>query len=365
MDMYYRAYNIVVQSTLSMLTKTYIYNNYVVQYPDFFLLSGFCLGKISFLKMEDLISYFKTSSDVLCCRLTDICPKLRSFTSELSVSEIDRSAIQLTTKLSSNHREEVWVGVWEFKKKETTPVLVRKLSQLLYSKSDITREVEIVRKLRHENIIQLYGMSTRPELLCIVSESMENGNLLCVLREGKDHCAIKSFAEKIKIAIQIACGMDYLQSQKCVLCNLAAVSVFVNGKNIAKITNFQSAKILLTESSELASPIDQFLYRWSPPEVMLHGIHSLKSDIWSFGMVIAEIITNGREPYSELQNKDEVRVQVENHYVMPQIQLTGCPDSLYEVLLSCWRYDASCRPTVEFIITGLQDCVPLEKNRSN
>ena len=332
----------------------------------FFLLSGFCLGKICFLKMEDLISHFKTSSDVLCCRLTDVCPKLRSFTSELSVSEIDRSAIQLNTKLSSSHGEEVWVGVWEFKKKETTPVLVRKLSQLLYSKSDITREVEIVRKLRHENIIQFYGVSTRPELLCIVSESMENGNLLCILREGKDHCGIKSFAEKIKIAIQIACGMDYLQSQKCVLCNMAAENVFVDGRNIAKITNFQNAKTLLAESSELASPIDQFLYRWSPPEVMLYGIHSLKSDIWSLGIVIAEIITNGREPYSEIRNIDEVRVQVvEKHYVMPQDQLYGCPDSLYEVLLSCWRYDASCRPTVEFIITGLQDCVPLEKSRSN
>ena len=305
-----------------------------------------------FKTFEEMITHFRSTKHVLCCRLTDPCPR-----SPVVVSEIDRILLSLTQRLSKTEVEDMWAGTWRYGTR-SVPVHVRRLHHSLHSKADVAQEVALRRKLLHNNIMQLYGVSTIKAPMYVISESLENGSLLYYMREGLGRQM--GLAQKIDFTAQIASGVDYLHSQLCIHRYLCAKNIFVTSKNIAKIANFRYAKLLLGESSVIKLPVEQFHIRWSPPEVLESGDFSLKSDVWSFGVLLTEIFTYGKLPYFDIESRDEVKEKVtKDHYRIPKSHLLGCPDTMYEVMLSCWRSEADVRPHFEFIITGLYDCVPL------
>lgn len=315
-----------------------------------------------FKTMEEMISFYMEVTSQICCRLSNVCPSKDKYQPNLqpTVREISRSAIQLTHKLITSGSEEVWCGVWTYHVHLRMPVHVRKLSPQLHSKADILQETEIMHKLRHDKVVQLYGVSTEKEPIYVVSESLANGSLLYFLREGAGQCI--SFTQKVDLAVQVACGMDYLQSQLCIHRYLSAKNVFLSEKNVAKIANFRYAKMLLGESCVLKLPVEQFHFRWSSPEVLKSGIFSLKSEIWSFGILLTEIVTNGKLPYSHIATNEELKRQiVTKHCQIPQSHLSDCPVALYEIMKTCWRYEANKRPKFDFVVTALQDCIPFGK----
>ena len=308
-----------------------------------------------FRNIEELIRRFRATSDLLCCKLTDVCPRTRR---GFPVTEIDRSSLILLERLCSSDMDDMWYGTWENGDKKV-PVHIRRLSPQLHSKSDVLQETNIMQKLLHDNVVQLYGISTAKVPMYVITECLENGSLLYYLREGDGKCI--NFRKKIYLAAQVACGIDYLNSQLCVHRYICARNVFLSEGNVAKIANFRYAKILLGESSILKLPVEQFHVRWSPPEVLESGLFSLKSDVWSFGVLLTEIITNGKFPYSDTASREELKRKIVNeHYVMPARQLIDCPPSLYEVMCSCWRYESEQRPQFEFIITGMFDSIPFD-----
>ena len=306
-----------------------------------------------FNTIEELILHFKSTHDILCCKLTDACPRLIN---SPSVLEIDQSSLLLLERLYISEMDDIWYGIWLNDGKKI-PVHIRRLSPQLNSKDNVLQETDITRRLLHDNIVQLYGISTSKVPMYIISECMNNGSLLYYLREGGGQCI--TYREKIYFAAQVACGIDYLNSHLCIHRYLCAKNIYLSGGNVAKIGNFMYAKILLEETSVVKLPVEQFHVRWCPPEVLEFGEFSLKSDVWSFGILASEIITNGRVPYSDIYSKDELKEMiVDEQYVIPQSQLIDCPTELYEVLCSCWRYDAWKRPQFEFIIIGMFDSIP-------
>jgi serine/threonine protein kinase len=305
--------------------------------------------------MQELVFYYKTNGS-LCCKLTDACPNAAC---KRSVTEIDRSSLVLLERIYGSDMDDMWYGTWACRVKKI-PVQIRRLSPRLHSIADIVQETSVTRKLLHENVVQLFGVSTDKEPMYIISESLDNGSLLYYLREGAGQCI--TFREKIELAVQVARGIEYLHSQPCVHRFLCGKNIFLNDRNVPKIANFRYAKFLSGESSVLKLPVEDLHTRWSPPEVLESGLFSLKSDIWSFGILVTEIITNGRLPYSDVQCRAQLkRMVVSEHYRIPRARLIDCPVSLYEVLLSCWKSEPTKRPGFDFIITGLQDCIPLDK----
>merc|ERR1712136_726579 len=89
----------------------------------------------------------------------------------------------------------------------------------------------------------------------------------------------------------------------------------------------------------LAQKGEKFPIRWAAPEGFLHNRFSIKSDVWSFGILLTEIITKGRIPYHGLTT-EEVLQRIETGYRMPKPQVQPpqqpCPDSLYDFMLKCW-----------------------------
>ena len=89
-----------------------------------------------------------------------------------------------------------------------------------------------------------------------------------------------------------------------------------------------------------------FYVKWTAPEAFLHNRYSIKSDVWSYGIFLWEVITYCRRPYPGMPNK-EVPAKVEQGYRMSRP--LGCPDPLYLTMRDCWKEDPEERPTFEYL----------------
>ena len=290
-----------------------------------------------------MVRHYQGDSDGLCCRLTNICPKVETPTKD--EWEIERTSIKLHEKIDVTQFVEVWEGLWN----GTTPVAVKVPKP--GSKIDFLSEVHVMKKLQHQNIIQLNAVCTVDEPMYIVTELMKNWNLLHYLRTSEErHLKLPQILD---IAAQVASGMTYMESHNYIHRDLAARNVLVSEGNIAKITNFSlTVTVNSTGGIYMRGKGELFPFKWTAPEAALYDQFSSKSDTWSFGIFIFELITHGRLPYPNMIG-NEVPAQVEQGYRMPPPP--GCPDPLYQIMLDCWKHDANERPTFEYLKFHLED----------
>lgn len=119
-----------------------------------------------------------------------------------------------------------------------------------------------------------------------------------------------------------------------ILTDLAARNVLVGENNICKVGDFGLARILEREDEYTAKEGAKFPIKWTAPEAALMSRFSVKSDVWSYGILLAELVTYGRIPYPGMTNA-EVLQQVERGYRMPSPP--GTPEALYTIMLDCWK----------------------------
>ena len=205
-----------------------------------------------------------------------------------------------------------------------------------------------MKKLRHQKLIQLYAVCTREEPIYIVTELMKHGSLLEYLRgEGRS----LKLPQLINMASQVASGMTYLEEQNCIHRDLAARNILVGENLICKITDFGLARIIDEDIYE-AHTGAKFPIKWTAPDAALYNRFSIKSDVWSFGIVLWEIITYGRFPYPGMTNP-QVLEALQQGYRMPCP--LGCPNKLYNIMMDCWREDPDSRPTFKSLLVQLED----------
>ncbi len=234
---------------------------------------------------------------------------------------------------------------------------------------DFLTEAQIMKKLRHPKLIQLYAVCTLEEPIYIITELMRHGSLLEYL-QGKGRTL--KLPQLIDMAAQIASGMAYLETQNYIHRDLAARNVLVTDNNIVKIADFGLARLIKEDEYE-ARVGARFPIKWTAPEAAHYSKFSIKSDVWSFGILLTELVTFGRIPYpgkktfGNNQSKQvtiyasfykgmtnaEVLHQVEHGYRMQAPQ--GCPPQLYDIMLECWHKDPMKRPTFETLQWKLED----------
>ena len=293
-----------------------------------------------FTTLNELIQHHYSDADGLCTQLTVPCPKTMS-----DDWEIEYKSIVLKSKLGDRKFSEVWEGTWN----DTTPVTVMTPKPGLVGVYDYFAEAQIMKKLQHEKLIKLYGVCTQEKPFYIVTELMKHGNLLDYMTKGEGQNL--KLPELVDISAQVANGMAYLESQHCVHRDLGARNVLVGEGNSVKIGNFGLACFLVygvsrTEQKEKSS------LKWTDPDAIRYRRFTVKSDVWSFGVFLTELVTHGREPYLGMTD-DEVLAQVAQGYHMPQPP--GCLISLYQIMLECWKTDPEERPTFENLKYQLDD----------
>ena len=177
---------------------------------------------------------------------------------------------------------------------------------------------------------------------------MSNGSLLDYLKgDGSD----TPFAILIDMGAQIASGMAYLEGKGYIHRDLAARNILVGENNICKVADFGLAR-LIEDNEYTAREGSKFPIKWTAPEAAFFNRFSIKSDIWSFGILLSELCTKGRIPYPGMGNA-EVIAQVERGYRMPCP--LGCPEPLYQIMLQCWNKNPESRPTFDYLKATLED----------
>ncbi len=306
--------------------------------------STFKTARSSFKTLQDLVTHYQQQADGLCVNLkkpcviapTDVSGQVIDILGKsIDKWQTDRGSIIFVTKRMSDGLSEVWEGIWN----DTTPVAV-KINKSM-TEEDFLQSANLLKKLQHPNLVQLYAICSMEEPVYIITELMKHGSLLNYLC-GEEKSL--KFHQLIHMASQVASGMAYLEEQNIIHRDLTARNVLVDEGVLCKVTNFELARVMDRDFYE-GQEEEQIDIKWAAPEVLLHRRFSIKSDVWSFGIVLYEIITYGKSPYPGMNN-DKVKHQVQKGYRIPQP--VGCPDKLYyENMVKCWQMELINRPTFE------------------
>ncbi|XP_053390602.1 tyrosine-protein kinase SRK3-like [Mercenaria mercenaria] len=292
--------------------------------------------------MLDLIFHYRNVADGLSCKLESSCPQIRPLV-QFRELEVSRESVKLLKKIGGSCFAEVYAGKW----RKTVDVAVKALKQGQMTADDFLAEANLMHHLRHNKLVQLMAVCTISEPIWIITELMIHGALLDYLR--KDEGKTLGFYSLVDMAGQIADGMAYLGTENIVHIDLRAANILVGDHNEVKVAGFGLAKVMQKDIYE-GQGNTKFPTKWTAPEAAFDRKFSIKSDVWSYGVLLYELITFGNVPYPGM-NGHETLNRVDKGFRM-QKPIEGsvpCPDPYYEIMLKCWNKVADSRPTFAYL----------------
>ena len=264
------------------------------------------------------------------------------------LNKVSKKQLTFTQELGSGHKSTVWKGAMN----KHTNVAIKQVKPGTVPFTEYLQQATIMSKLQHCNVLKLFAVCVTEETAYIVTELMED----TLLQHLRVEAQSLSLAALINMSVQIAEGMAYLGKEHCIHRDLAARNILIGSSLTCKIAKFQSAQIAL-DGTVKANSNDKFPIRWTACETLTTYPHesSTKSDVWSFGVLLWEMITYGCLPYSTMTNSQAQKEMIKG-YRMPCP--TGCPNQLYAIMLTCWRDEPADRPTFETLQRQLKEISP-------
>ncbi|XP_049911449.1 tyrosine-protein kinase receptor Tie-1 isoform X2 [Epinephelus moara] len=209
---------------------------------------------------------------------------------------------------------------------------------------DFAGELEVLCKLgQHPNIINLIGACENRGYLYIAIEYAPYGNLLDFLRKSrvletdpafaKEHGTASTLTSQqlLQFAVDVATGMHYLSDKQFIHRDLAARNVLVGDSLVAKIADFGLSR---GEEVYVKKTMGRLPVRWMAIESLNYSVYTTKSDVWSFGVLLWEIVSLGGTPYCGMTCA-ELYEKLPQGYRMEKPK--NCDDEVYELMKQCWR----------------------------
>ncbi|KAJ8360922.1 hypothetical protein SKAU_G00174470 [Synaphobranchus kaupii] len=308
---------------------------------------GFYISpRITFSTLQDLVSHYKKQNDGLCQCLTVAClsPKPQK-PWEKDAWEIPRESLKLEKKLGAGQFGEVWMATYN----KHTKVAVKTMKPGTMSVEAFLDEANLMKSLQHDKLVRLNAVVTKEEPIYIITEYMEKGSLLDFLKTDEGNRL--QLPKLIDFSAQIAEGMAFIEQRNYIHRDLRAANILVNKALVCKIADFGLARVI-EDNEYTAREGAKFPIKWTSPEAINYGSFTIKSDVWSFGILQMEIITFGRTPYPGMTNPEVIR-SLENGYRMQRPDC--CPTELYDIMLTCWKNKPEDRPTFEYLQSVLED----------
>ncbi|XP_017835096.2 LOW QUALITY PROTEIN: retinal guanylyl cyclase 2 [Drosophila busckii] len=325
-----------------------------------------CLATVAFMT---LISFYfwkqrynrkvQHSAEIMKMFGIDLITPSRNKVNTLDKWEIAKENVVVNRRLGEGAFGTVYGGEACLGSGDWTAVAVKTLKSGASTEDrlDFLAEAEAMKKFEHKNIVQLLAVCLQSEPIYTIMEFMLYGDLKTYLLARRNMVNEKTGDESdisakrlTMYALDVAQGLAYLAEQKYVHRDIACRNCLVNSQRVVKIGDFGMARPTFESDYycfNRKGVRKLFPVRWMPPETLSLGLFTPSSDIWSFGVVLFEVITFGSYPYQGLTNNQVLDfVKAGNTLQIPP----GVKPQLEALLRSCWSQDASKRPTALEVI---------------
>merc|ERR1711902_265932 len=219
-------------------------------------------------------------------------------------------------------------------------------------RKDLLQELEVMKMLKtHPNVVRLIGCCTQgPEKapIYVIMEFVAKGKLQEFLRKSRaEHYYGNLYGSSQKLtsrdltqfAHHVARGMEYLSSKKVIRRDLAARNVLVTDQNVCKVADFGFSRDVMVNNIYERKSEGRLPIRWMAPESLYDNIYTTKTDVWSFGVLLWEIVTLGSTPYPGMSGSEVMKRVKEGHRLeKPE----HCDREIFNMLFYCWVNDLEC-----------------------
>ncbi|XP_031550328.1 uncharacterized protein LOC116287775 isoform X2 [Actinia tenebrosa] len=227
-----------------------------------------------------------------------------------------------------------------------------------FEMKDFMQEMDMMKEIgHHPNVVSLLGVSSIGAPLYIITEYVDGGDLLDLLRSSRrtderyaNMTSILNSRQLLGIALGVSKGMSHIALKKLVHRDLAARNVLMTTELVAKIADFGLARDIYCEGMYVKTGGGRLPIKWMSPDAIRDQTYTIKSDVWSFGILLWEIVTLGGSPYPGIP----VNILLEKllyGYRMPKPE--HCSDEVYSIMEECWALDPSMRPSFDDLCEAL------------
>ncbi|KAI1883619.1 hypothetical protein AGOR_G00233440 [Albula goreensis] len=305
--------------------------------------------KHHFNSIPELIEYHQHNAAGLVARLRyPVGKQGRSAPSTAGFSyekwEIKPSDLTFMKELGSGQYGVVRLGKWRAQHK----VAIKAIREGAMYEEDFIEEAKVMMKLSHPRLVQLYGVCTQQRPIYIVTEFMELGCLLNYIRQRRGSFSTENL---LSISQDVSEGMEYLEKNKFIHRDLAARNCLVNDSKVVKVSDFGMARYVLDDQYTSSCGV-KFPVKWSPPEVFNFCKYSSKSDVWSFGVLMWEVFTEGKMPFEHNPNHEVVMMVTQGHRLYRPKMATP---NIYDIMQLCWHERPEERPSFAQISVMIRD----------
>ncbi|XP_044855181.1 ephrin type-B receptor 5 isoform X1 [Mauremys mutica] len=310
--------------------------------------------------------------------------------------EIDVSFVKIEEVIGSGEFGEVCFGRLKppGKREYTVAIKTLKSGYTDEQRREFLSEASIMGQFEHPNVIRLEGVVTKSRPVMIVTEFMENGSLDSFLRisrpvswrcDGDNDETLNgslwgqcvenllslarspsgrwqregqfSMLQLVGMQRGIAAGMRYLSDMNYVHRDLAARNILVNSNLVCKVSDFGLSRFLEDDASNptyTGALGGKIPIRWTAPEAIQYRKFTSSSDVWSYGIVMWEVMSYGERPYWDMSNQDVINA-IDQDYRLPPPP--DCPTVLHLLMLDCWQKERVQRPKFEQIVSALDKMI--------
>eukprot|EP01132_Coremiostelium_polycephalum_P004784 gene4784-5967_t len=257
---------------------------------------------------------------------------------------IDIRQVKLGERIGKGNFGEVFIGHWRGSQVAVKKLPAHNLNENVLK--EFHREIELMRNLRHPNVIQFLGSCTIFPDLCICTEYMPRGSLYSILHDPN---ILLPWALVKKMCIDAAKGIVYLHNSNPVILHrdLKSHNLLVEENWKVKVADFGLSRIEQQAATMTACGTPC----WTAPEVLRNQRYTDKADVYSFGIVLWECATRS-DPYAGMP-PFQVIFAVGREGLRPPIPMT-CPPDFVKIITDCWSENPSSRPSMEDVLKRLE-----------
>lgn len=278
-----------------------------------------------------------------------------------------RRNLERLNKIGEGQFGEVWRYIARQKDGNESFVAVKQLKNRAglgaRERLELIAEIEIMKSVNnHPNVIKLLNYCADDyEPILLIMEYAENGKLQTYLRNCRSFknslsCLSESSPavtskELVQFSYHIAKGMEYVASKGIIHRDLASRNILVSKDKICKVADFGFARRVSDDCAYERTTANPVPVKWMAPEALVENKFTSKSDVFSLGILMWEIVTLGATPYEYLTSSEVYKKVTQGGRLQRPIH---CKEEFYYIMERCWSHDPAQRPTFKELASQLE-----------